>query len=163
MKRSPMPPRTKPMTRTPLARGGEPGRYSSLERNTPIRPVSASRAAENRERAKVIAVLFPPGTLCGCGCGRLATDVHEILSRARGGSITDPPNLAPLARWPCHREITDEAPWGYAKGLSRHSWDGPPPPALAGPLDGLRGPLIGGLGGSRRPQASPRRTREQAA
>jgi hypothetical protein len=124
VKRSPMPPRT-----------------------APIRRVSARRAAENRERAKVTAVLFPPGTLCACGCGRLATDVHEILSRARGGSITDPPNLAPVARWPCHNAITDEAfPDAYAKGLSRHSWDGPPPPEQAGPLDGLRGPVYRGVG-----------------
>jgi hypothetical protein len=145
-----MKPRTVPLvSRTPLTRTGEPGRSSSLERGGPIRAVSAKRAAENRVRAKVIAVLFPvyePPPLCDCGCGRLADDVHEILSRARGGSITDPPNMAVVAR-PCHTAITDEAfPDAYPKGLSRHSWDGPPPPALAGPLDGLRGPVYRGVG-----------------
>jgi hypothetical protein len=135
-------------------------------RTVPIRRVSVKRAAENRERAKVIAVLFPahePPPLCACGCGRLATDVHEILSRARGGSITDPPNLAAVARWPCHEAITDEAADAYRKGLSRHSWQGPPPPAIAGPLDGLRGPLIGGLGGSRRPQHHAQLRRKRTA
>ncbi|WP_262403460.1 hypothetical protein, partial [Actinomadura sp. CNU-125] len=57
-------------------------------------------------------------------CGRPADDVHEPLTRARGGSIIDPANMAPLCR-PHHTEITDEQPaWAYDLGLLVHSWDG---------------------------------------
>jgi hypothetical protein len=32
------------------------------------------------------------------GCGRWADDAHELLSRARGGSIVDPDNIRPVCR-----------------------------------------------------------------
>jgi hypothetical protein len=99
-----------------------PNRRKPPGRRKPLRPVSKKRAKENRVRAAVIAELYPERPRCACGCGRLADDVHEILSRARGGSITDPGNLAPVARV-CHDAITDEAPFGYELGLSVHSWD----------------------------------------
>jgi len=89
-----------------------------------LRQVSKKRAAENRVRAAVVAEMYPERPRCACGCGRLADDVQEILSRARGGSITDGANFAPLARF-CHREATDEAPWAYAKKLVVHSWEAP--------------------------------------
>jgi 5-methylcytosine-specific restriction endonuclease McrA len=92
-------------------------------RRTRIKPVSTKRAKENRQRAKVIDELWP-GRIVECwrdGCTRLADDVHEIQTRARGGSITDPANLAPLCRT-CHGEATREAPWAYEQGLLAHSW-----------------------------------------
>jgi len=62
------------------------------------------------------------------GCGSLADDVHEPLTRARGGSITDKNNATALCR-PCHDEVTfkpeSELGWAYEAGLLRHSWDGP--------------------------------------
>lgn len=55
-----------------------------------------------------------------------ADDIHEPLTRARGGSIVDPDNQAPLCR-PCHDEVTfrpeSELGWAYAIGLLVHSWD----------------------------------------
>jgi hypothetical protein len=63
--------------------------------------------------------------MCGCGrpdCQRRADDLHEPLSRARGGSITDEANARPLAR-ECHDEITLGPDWAYEAGLLVHSWD----------------------------------------
>ena len=61
-------------------------------------------------------------------CGRWADDVHEPLTRARGGSITDPDNAFPLCR-PHHDEVTfrpeSELQWAYDLGILIHSWDAP--------------------------------------
>jgi len=51
-----------------------------------------------------------------------ATDVHEIKTRARGGSITDKNNLALLCR-PCHTFITQNPAQGKAEGFLKNSWD----------------------------------------
>ena len=67
--------------------------------------------------------------MCECGrpeCNRRADDVHEILTRARGGSITDEANVVALSR-ACHDEITfrpeSELQWAYDAGILKHSWD----------------------------------------
>ena len=93
------------------------------QRHARIKPVSARRARENRERRAMVNRLYPERPRCACGCGRLADDLHEILSRARGGSIVDPGNCVPLARY-CHDKATNEDPRFYALGLVIHSWDG---------------------------------------
>lgn len=98
---------------------------TGLERRTRIRAVSKKRAALNRERRKMAEARWPDGPpMCAVPeCNRPADDLHEILSRARGGSITDPANTAPLCR-PHHTVITDTEPaWAYSLGLLRHSWD----------------------------------------
>lgn len=93
----------------------------------PIKPVSDKRRAENRERRAMIKRLYPDRPHCARpACTRLADDIHEPLTRARGGSITDPGNQVPLCRT-CHDEITfrpeSELQWAYDVGLLRHSWD----------------------------------------
>lgn len=104
--------------RTPLQQGSE------LARRTPLKPQSAKRRREMRERRAMVAALWPERPKCAVPwCGRLADDVHEPLMRSRGGSITDPENAVPLCR-PCHMVISDEQPrWAYELGLLRHSWD----------------------------------------
>lgn len=94
-----------------------------------LQSVSGKRRAENRERRAMADRLWPDrregAVMCGCGrpeCHRLADDLHEPLSRARGGSITDEDNAVPLAR-ECHDEITRGPEWAYEAGLVRHSWD----------------------------------------
>jgi hypothetical protein len=52
------------------------------------------------------------------GCDGHATDAHEILSRARGGSITDPDNILPLGRL-CHSFVTQNPAIAERAGLSR--------------------------------------------
>jgi len=126
----------------PLQPGQPPARHTPLTGSAPregaargkgLQPVSAKRRAENRERAAMADRLWPDrreGTvMCGCGrpeCNRPAVDLHEPLTRARGGSITDVANAIPLAR-ECHDEITfkpkSELGWAYAAGLLVHSWD----------------------------------------
>ena len=109
-------------------------RYAPLASTTPLPRVSKKGAAENRERAAMADRLWPDrreGTvMCGCGrpeCQRRADDLHEPLSRARGGSITDEANCIPLSRI-CHDEITflpeSELGWAYDRGLLVHSWAG---------------------------------------
>lgn len=51
------------------------------------------------------------------GCPNEAVDPHEIKSRARGGSITDPANIALLCR-PCHRWVTEHPLEAAEIGLS---------------------------------------------
>ena len=131
---------------TPLRRGAGLQRHAELSRTPwartvpatapprqPIKPVSVQRQAENRVRRAMADRLWPDrreGTvMCGCGrpeCQRPADDLHEPLSRARGGSITDEGNAIPLSRH-CHDEITfrpeSELQWAYDAGLLVHSWD----------------------------------------
>ena len=51
-----------------------------------------------------------------------STDVHELKSRARGGSITDESNVVALCRR-CHDYITQNPAQAEAEGWSKHSWD----------------------------------------
>jgi hypothetical protein len=115
---------------TPLRRGGSLKRHTPLEggaslaRRTPIRQQSAKRQQENRERGAMVRQLWPEPPMCVVtGCPRLADDVHEPLTRARGGSITDPKNAVAICR-PHHDELTfGEPDWAYEQGLKFHSWD----------------------------------------
>jgi hypothetical protein len=96
-----------------------------LKRSKGLRAVSAKRRAENRER-KAMAKRRFPGMEPPCyvpWCTRPADDLHEILTRARGGSITDEENTVPVCRQH-NEELTLEPAWGYELGLLKHSWDG---------------------------------------
>jgi hypothetical protein len=125
--------RRKTQLRTRAAGMFGPG--TSLKRTPPrhakrkgLKPASGKRLAENRERRAMKERRWPNGERPRCarpGCPRLADDLHEILTRARGGSITDEANTAPLCRQD-NDELTLEPDWGYDLGLLRHSWDGPP-------------------------------------
>jgi len=96
-----------------------------------IRKVSAKRARENRERVAMADERWPDrreGTvMCAVpGCGP-ADDLHEVLTRARGGSITDPENTVPLCRQHNHdlaQKPESELQWAYDLGLLKHSWPG---------------------------------------
>jgi 5-methylcytosine-specific restriction endonuclease McrA len=98
--------RDKPLTRrTPLTAKPQP------PRRTPLRQFSAKRRQDNQQRAAVTAVLKARqvATVGYVHCERCQqprpVDTHELLSRARGGSITDPANLALLCRR-CHDAVT---------------------------------------------------------
>jgi len=88
-----------------------------------IRPRSKKRAAlYTRERIPLVKELlrdFPPCQRCATN---YATDVHEIKTRARGGSIVDRDNLALLCR-PCHTLITQNPAQGKSEGWLKNSWD----------------------------------------
>lgn len=97
-----------------------------LRVRTRIRPVSAKRAKEQRERRIAMENAFGLSPACSAqldGCDGYACDAHELLSRARGGSITDPENVRPLCR-PCHTYITEHPAWAEANGWALPSWGG---------------------------------------
>lgn len=50
-----------------------------------------------------------------------STDVHELKSRARGGSITDESNVVAICR-ACHNYITTHPAEAEAQGWSKNSW-----------------------------------------
>jgi hypothetical protein len=117
-----------PLRRTGFRRAQNPTATTSAPaRTTLIRSVSAKRAKQNRERRAMISRLWPERPQCGRpGCTRMADDVHEPLTRARGGSITDSANAVPLCRL-CHDEVTfapeSQLGWAYEAGLLIHSWE----------------------------------------
>jgi 5-methylcytosine-specific restriction endonuclease McrA len=111
--------RTALQARTPMRRKTPLRSTSVLTARTPLRksqgrharikPVSDKRRAENRQRRKMADEVFGPAPECGirwdADCRGLADDLHELLSRARLGSITDPENCVPACR-PCHSNLT---------------------------------------------------------
>jgi hypothetical protein len=89
-------------------------------RHARIKPVSDKRRAENRERRKMADEEFGERPLCaikwGPGCTVWADDLDEILSRGRGGSITDPANTNPACRW-CHTRKTENPAEAERRGF----------------------------------------------
>lgn len=98
--------RGKPLKRTtPLTS------KTTLKRSGRLNPVSTKRAKLLRERRRVIEQVMA-NRRCEAGariarvdsshvCRVEAVDVHEPLTRARGGSIVDPSNMVPVCR-SCH-------------------------------------------------------------
>jgi 5-methylcytosine-specific restriction endonuclease McrA len=104
--------------RTPLKRSTTP-----LKRTGRPKPRSKKRAELYRtQRAPLVARLLADHPPCQRCMSRAATDVHEIKTRARGGSLTDLENLALLCR-PCHTWVTDNPAEARAQGWVLNSWD----------------------------------------
>ena len=83
---------------------------------------SKKRERLYRERRPLVAALLEDHPICErCGTNP-SVDVHEIVSRARGGSILDKRNLACLCRG-CHEVITAHPALAEREGFSAHSWD----------------------------------------
>ena len=115
MKRSGPPARRTPMIRTvPLVGGAVPGR-------APLRPRSAAMSAVYVKRRILVAVFLAERPFCEAAIPGLCTgrtvDVHELLSRARGGSILDEDGLLALCR-ACHDHVTAEPLWAEGHGLA---------------------------------------------
>lgn len=93
-----------------------------------MRARSNRKAAEQRARVRMLKAKYgpdPEAILCE-GCGRsVAHDPHEPLSRARGGSVTDPDNVEALCRT-CHQGK-------HATNDLRHSWTDRPPNVSTSP------------------------------
>lgn len=128
------------MKRTGIKRGtARLQRHKPLEggqppaRRTRLRQQSKRRQKENRERSAMADRLWP-GRTPPCivpGCPRLADDLHEPVTRGRGGAIDDPDNSVPVCR-PHHDELTFREPaWAYELELLVHSWDRRPTSAIA--------------------------------
>lgn len=92
------------MKRTPLKRMSEKRRVEYQERAAAMRVVRA-RSGGRCEAAALIARVDP---VAASKCLGYATDGHEKLKRSRGGSISDPANIAHVCR-ACH-EWTEAEP-----------------------------------------------------
>lgn len=87
-----------------------------------MRQRSLKRQALYRtERIPLVKELLAGNPTCERCLRRPAVDVHELKSRARGGSITDRDNLALLCRT-CHDYITTHPAEAEAEGWSLPSW-----------------------------------------
>jgi len=87
-----------------------------------IRPISKKRAKVLREAKPIRDAYRLAHPLCEMdGCtSRFNLDLHEIVSRARGGSLTDPENLAVLCR-PHHDWVTTNPKAATAAGWLRRA------------------------------------------
>lgn len=118
-------------------------RHTYLQHGKPLKQTSDHRRREDRERAPILKALREgPCQARLDGCLGRATDGHEILSRARGGSITDPRNVIGVCR-PCHSWITTHPKEATELGFLRHSWDWPLCAACEIPHDPEKGCLPG--------------------
>lgn len=78
------------------------GRGPGPSRTGPIKPVSAKRRREQRDRVEMIKreTEHAPVACERCDAAE-AVDAHEVTPRSKGGSITDRSNVRFLCR-PCH-------------------------------------------------------------
>lgn len=83
---------------------------------------SPKRARLYVERRRIVAEMLAEFPVCQrCSAAR-SDDIHEVVSRARGGSLVLKSNLRALCR-PCHTEVTDNPAQAALEGWSRHSWE----------------------------------------
>ena len=86
-------------------------------KRTPLRRVSKKRAKVQRQRSAMVGRELDRRPTCEVGnmlylwengpyCLARASELHEPLTRARGGSILDPHNTIAVCR-NCHRWIHD--------------------------------------------------------
>lgn len=74
------------------------------------------------ERRKLVAEMLEHYPSCQRCEVQRSTEVHEILSRARGGSILDKNNCVALCR-SCHHWITTNPLAAAAQGWLKNSWE----------------------------------------
>ena len=105
-------------------------RSGPLRRKTPLRRVSPKTAKRDRARSKFRLEQLAARPSCEAresiwtadptwnGCTRWATDLHEQLTRARGGDILDASNTVATCR-ACHRWIHNNPRSAMETGLLR--------------------------------------------
>lgn len=84
-----------------------------------MRHRSPKTARRYTERRKLVAQILEARPVCERCRSAPSTDVHELKTRARGGSILDPGNCVALCRT-CHTHVhdTNDESWLV------HSWEG---------------------------------------
>ena len=73
-------------------------------------------------RIPLVKQLLDEHPICQRCWRQPSVDVHEIKSRARGGSITDRANLVCLCR-ACHDLITRDPAEAHRRGWLKNSWE----------------------------------------
>jgi hypothetical protein len=86
-----------------------------------MRPRSKKMARIYIARRKLVAELLQDAICVRCESAE-ATEVHEVLTRARGGSILDKDNCVPLCH-SCHSYITLHPKEAVEEGFMKNSWD----------------------------------------
>jgi len=87
-----------------------------------VRFRSRKREALYRQRRPLVEQMLAANPICQrCGTNP-STEIHEVVTRARGGSITDPANCRALCH-SCHAWITTHPAQAHAEGLMAHSWE----------------------------------------
>ena len=121
-------------------------RGGPLKRKTPLRSVSKKRQKLQGARRELVREQLAVRPQCEAGaqiymwyrnnfgdtfaqekkrtdrCQGRATDIHEPLTRARGGSIVDLDNTVAVCRR-CHDWIHDNPNVATSLGLLQHSWE----------------------------------------
>lgn len=98
-----------------------------MKRGQPLRRTgrlpyrSRKRIALMVARRKLVADLLAERPVCERCQQARSDDVHEVVSRARGGSVLAVDNLRCLCR-PCHTWVTENPAQALAEGWLRNSW-----------------------------------------
>lgn len=87
----------------------------------PLRFRSKKQAAVYILRRRLVASLLEENPWCQRCQQARSTEVHELLSRARGGSILDAENCVALCH-DCHVWITTNPAAATAEGWPRSRW-----------------------------------------
>lgn len=104
-------------------------RSAALRRTTYLRPRSAKTARLYRKaRIPLVARILAERPYCevvwDAGCTGQAVMVHEPLTRARGGSITDDANTLTCCAH-CHAQVHAHPARSHELGFLRHTWEAP--------------------------------------
>lgn len=101
-------------------------RRSEIKRKTPMRRRSKkTQRVYEEERIPLVQELLSKHPSCSArlkGCTRRATQVHEVKSRGRGGSIVNPENCVTLCD-SCHRYITAHPKWAKEQEWLKSAWE----------------------------------------
>jgi 5-methylcytosine-specific restriction endonuclease McrA len=92
-------------------------------KRTPIRKRSVKmERIYSTERRALVQKLLTEYPNCQKCKRAYSQDVHELKSRARGGSITDPSNCVAVCR-ACHVWITEHPKEAAQQGWLKYSWE----------------------------------------
>ncbi len=89
-----------------------------------MRARSLKTQRKYRQRRKLVAELLTERPKCQRCRRARSTQVHELLSRARGGSILDEANCVALCGG-CHEWVTEHPAQAALEGWLLHSWETP--------------------------------------
>lgn len=131
------------MKRTPLRRRTPLRKGTGRLQRTPLRSMSRKRSKQQRRRQTMVQHELANRPRCEAGpliyqyrltrygddygnrlnansypCGQTSVELHEPLTRARGGSILDPANTVAICR-SCHDWVHDHSTAATELGLLR--------------------------------------------
>lgn len=113
------------------ARAMERRKPLDRQRRTRVKPMSAKRERDMVARRELVRTMLRERPRCEARwlcMGAPSVDVHERLSRARGGSILDPmqAHMMTVCRR-CHTHLTDHPAEAERRRLALPSWHACPP------------------------------------